>query len=64
MKLAERDWLRVFEVRCKSKRGEALTEEQYALIQRAFKQDPKRYGEMDAEVFNATVPAGSAARYR
>jgi hypothetical protein len=62
-KLTEMEWLDVFEARCRSKRGERLTEEERALIDRAYATDEKRYGRMEAEVFNATVPFGSAARW-
>lgn len=59
--LTDAEWRRLFTVRCKSKRGQAITDDESALIDRAFASDPKRYGNMDPDVFNETVPAGSTA---
>ncbi len=62
--LTEAEWERVFLARCKSKRGEARTDEERALLDRAYLTNKQRYAAMTADVFDATVPAGSSARYR
>ena len=62
--LTEAEWAKVFRARCKSKQGQTLTDEERTLVDAAFKSDQKRYGEMEPEVFNATVPAGSTARWK
>lgn len=63
-KLTEAEWSEVFRLRCRSKRGESLSPEERKLIERAWKTDRKRYGSMDADVFNATVPFGSSVRMK
>jgi hypothetical protein len=63
-KLTETEWAKVFEARCRSKRGERLTDEERALVDRAFDTDQKRYGAMEPDVFDATVPFGSTVRAR
>jgi hypothetical protein len=60
--LTETEWQAVFKGRCNSKRGQLNTPEVQALIERAFRENRKRYGEMDVDVFNATVPFGSNVR--
>lgn len=64
--LTEAEWAIVFRARCKSKegRGDTITKEERKLVDRAYKEDPDRYGAMDADVFNATVPFGSNVRWR
>jgi|EndMetStandDraft_4_1072995.scaffolds.fasta_scaffold00912_3 hypothetical protein len=62
-KLTDADWRQVFQLRCKSKRGEALTSQESALVERAYEEDEARYGSMEPDVFNATVPFGSGARW-
>jgi hypothetical protein len=57
-------WERVFFLRCKSKRGESVTDEDQRLLVAAYRSDPGRYGDLNADVFNATVPIGSSVRYR
>lgn len=63
LKLTDVEWQKVFNLRCNSKRGYPLSEDEQALCERAHAEDPKRYGAMNADVFNETVPAGSNARY-
>jgi hypothetical protein len=63
-KLTEADWAKVFAMRCKGKRGEALTKEERALVDAAFNEDEARYGAMEPDVFDATVPFGSNVRWR
>jgi hypothetical protein len=60
--LTEAEWSRVFTARCKSKRGEQLSDEERALVDAAFISDRKRYAALEPDVFDATVPAGSVAR--
>lgn len=57
--LTESDWDRVFKLRCRSKRGEYISPEDFEFMQRAWKSDKKRYGELDAKVFEATKPYGA-----
>lgn len=63
-KLTEAEWKKVFVGRCKSKRGEPVTAEERKLINLAFDSDLERYTDMEADVFNATVPFGSNVRWR
>lgn len=52
-------WSKVFDLRCRSKRGEHLSPEHQALCAAAFKDDPKRYNAMGDKVFEATKPFGA-----
>lgn len=61
--LNESDWAKVFKAKCKSKQGQSVTPEERLLLDAAFKSDPERYGALEAEVFNATVPFGSSAKW-
>ena len=60
--LTEAQWAMVFRARCKSKQGQALTDEERVLVDAAYEVDKARYGDMEPDVFNATVPFGSSAR--
>ena len=62
--LTEREWREVFTARCKSKQGQTLTDHERDLVDAAFASDEKRYGEMEPDVFDATVPFGSLARWK
>ena len=62
--LTEAEWDLVFRARCKSKQGQPLTAEEQALVNVAYTTDVKRYGAMEREVFNATVPFGSSAEWK
>jgi len=62
--LTEWEWTKVFNLRCRTKRGESITDEERALVEAAFASDRKRYAAMGPDVFDATVPAGSTARAR
>jgi hypothetical protein len=62
--LADAEWREVFRIRCSGKQGRHVSEEDLDLCTRAFKMDKKRYLEMEADVFDATVPFGSAAKAR
>lgn len=63
-KLTEQEWRRVFELRCRLKRGESLSSEERALTDAAFAEDVDRYSAMEGAVFDATVPFGSSVRWR
>lgn len=62
-KLTEDDWAKVFAARCQSKQGRPISKEDRVLVDAAWEEDPKRYGAMDPDVFNATVPFGSTKRW-
>lgn len=62
--LTESDWAKVFKARCQSKQGRPISEEERELCDAAFKSNRKRYSAMEGEVFNATVPFGSTARWK
>jgi hypothetical protein len=53
------DWSKVFELRCMSKRGQRLTEDEQRLVDAAFKADRRRYAALERPVFEATKPFGS-----
>jgi hypothetical protein len=61
-KLTEIEWQKVFSVRCKSKQGQLLSDDEHRLIDQAYKEDRARYAAMNRDVFNATVPFGSTVR--
>ena len=63
-RLTEGEWAMVFDARCKSKRGEPVSAAERLLVEMAYASDAKRYAAMELDVFNATVPFGSAARAR
>lgn len=63
-KLTDAEWLKVFQLRCRSKQGQEISKEDRALVDAAFNEDPERYGALEPEVFDATVPFGSTARWR
>lgn len=63
-KLTDEEWRQVFAIRCRSKEGRPISKEERSLCDAAFKSDESRYGEMEADVFNATVPFGSNVRWR
>ena len=62
--LTDDEWRQVFTSRCRSKRGERITDEERSLVDAAFVSDRKRYQEMEPDVFDATVPFGSNTRAR
>lgn len=57
--LTEREWAMVFELRCQSKRGARLRDEDMAFLRRAHGADTARYNALDAEVRQATAPFGA-----
>jgi hypothetical protein len=60
--ISEAEWQHVFSIRCRAKRGSAISSRELAFCEKARDQDPDRYRAMEAAVFNATVPAGSTAK--
>lgn len=58
-KLTDSDWSRVFTLRCKSKQGQALREDELRLCETAFAEDRERYSALTEPVFNTTKPFGS-----
>jgi hypothetical protein len=60
--LTEAEWSKVFTARCRSKRGEHLSDDDRSLVEVAYTSDPKRYKAMEPDVFDATVPCGSEVR--
>jgi hypothetical protein len=64
MTLTEQEWAEVFRVRCRSKQGHRLNDEEFSILTAAWKSDPNRYKGLDKEVFEATLPAGSSAKWR
>ena len=56
MNVTEAEWARVFSLRCKSKRGERLTDAEQLFCERAFFADPDRYAALTLPVFEATRP--------
>ena len=60
--VSESDWSKVFDLRCRSKRGEHLSPEDRALLLAAYKVDATRYAAMSDDVFVATAPFGSTVR--
>lgn len=63
IKLTESEWISVFSIRCRSKSGQHVSPSEHDLCTRAIADDSKRYGDMDADVFDATAPFGSTARF-
>jgi hypothetical protein len=63
-KLTEEQWRVVFQLRCRSKQGQHLAQEDRELLAVAFNEDSKRYGAMEPDVFNTTAPFGSDVRWR
>lgn len=60
----EGDWLLVFRIRCRSKTGQPVTQDELELCERAMRSDPERYSLMSDDVFDATAPFGSSVRRR
>lgn len=57
--LTDRDWERVFALRCRSKRGEYVSDEDRALLVAAHAADPDRYAGLNDDIFRATAPFGA-----
>ncbi len=63
-RLTESDWRTVFQLKCKSKRGETLSKQELALCMAALREDEDRYSDLEVDVFNATVPFESNVRIK
>ncbi len=63
-KLTEAEWREVFQLRCRSKQGLDLSKEGRALVDAAYNEDPERYGALEPDVFDATVPFGSTTQWK
>lgn len=57
-KITEAEWSKVFHLRCRSKRGEDLSDDHRDLLERAFASDETRYAKMSERVLVATKPFG------
>jgi len=55
---------KLFEIRCKSKRGTVLTKKETKFIQLMFEKYRDEYIDMDEEIFEETKPFGSTTKYR
>lgn len=53
---------RCLEIRCRSKRGDHVCEEDSAFCRSMWKRYPEWYGKTEAHVYNRTVPFGSNVR--
>jgi hypothetical protein len=62
-KLTDGEWSRVFTLRCKTKQGQTISQEEHDLVNAAFESDKERYGAMEPDVFNETVPFGSTTKW-
>ena len=62
--LTDDQWREVFGIRCRSKRGEPITQTELRLCERAMWSDEARYSAEEADVFDATVPFGSNVKAR
>ena len=62
--LTEQEWRDVFKAKCKSKQGQLLSPEERDVVDRAFKENQKRYSAMEHDVFEATMPFGANPRRR
>jgi hypothetical protein len=58
-KLTEAEWSRVFDIRCKTKRGERVSDDDMTLVMQAFAEDAKRYENLSSRVYEATKPFGT-----
>jgi len=53
------DWQKLFDIRCKSKRGEKISDVEAAYVMRCHTKFPDAYKAMESEIFKATKPFGS-----
>lgn len=56
-----KDAYRCFEIRCRSKEGKHVSEDEHRFCEKMWKEFPEWYSKQEREVFNATVPVGSNA---
>jgi len=55
-KLTDLEWERVFNIRCRSKRGEGLSETEQAFVAAAYKDDHERYVGLNEKINKVTRP--------
>ena len=55
----ERDGMRCYALRCKSKRGERLYPEEQAFCERIFEDFPEWYARQSSGIFEDTKPPGA-----
>ncbi len=53
------DYERLFQLRCRSKRGEYISPDDFAFLEMCWKKWPAQYSEMRDRVFEETKPFGS-----
>ena len=58
-KLSDDAWRDVFRLRCRSKQGITLEPHERRLIIAAYREDAKRYADMNDAIFIATKPFGA-----
>lgn len=51
--------LRLFDIKCRSKRGLPVTEEEHRFTRKMYELYPDEYGEDERKVFIATAPFGA-----
>jgi len=56
--LDEAEWAEVFKIRCRTRRGQPISEDGHRLVLAAFNDNRKRYAAMDRAVFEETRPFG------
>jgi hypothetical protein len=61
-KLTDESWRKVFSIRCRLKQGQSVPPADLKLCERARREDLDRYGALEADVFDATVPFGSTTK--
>lgn len=52
-------WRRLFDIRCRSKEGRAVSDEERRFYSMCFDKWPDDYRAMEKDVFNATKPFGA-----
>jgi hypothetical protein len=52
------DWERVFEIRCRSKRGIPVSSDEERLVREAHASNPYKYRALESRIFDETHPAG------
>ena len=56
------DWSAIFRLRCRSKSGTALSQQELARCEAAYKADPQRYIAMNTDIFEETAPCGATVK--
>lgn len=58
-KMSEKNKLKLFRIKCRSKRGDYVSEEEHAFCREMFKKYRAEYGNDEKEIFENTKPFGS-----